>query len=70
VPPQREGSEADHLDGGAAQDPLGQDHAPAAARHRRGHELGDVTTLGDASVVHQLEAKVQDQEGQLEASEV
>jgi len=35
-----------------------------------GRELGDVTTLRDPSVVHELEAKVQDEEEQLESSEV
>jgi acetyl-CoA synthetase len=35
-----------------------------------GRELGDVTTLRDPSVVHELESKVQDEEEQLESSEV
>jgi acetyl-CoA synthetase len=35
-----------------------------------GRELGDVTTLRDPSVVHELEAKVQDEEEQLESSDV
>ncbi len=37
-----------------AQDALGQDHAPAAARHRRGPALGDTTTLADADVVETI----------------
>jgi acetyl-CoA synthetase len=35
-----------------------------------GRELGDVSTLRDPGVVHDLEAKVQDQEEQLESAEV
>jgi acetyl-CoA synthetase len=35
----------------AAQDPLRQDHAPPAARRRRGPQVGDATTLADSSVM-------------------
>ena len=37
---QARAAQADHLVRRPAQDPLGQDHAPAAARHRRGPRAG------------------------------
>ncbi len=43
-----------------AQDPLGQDHASPAPRRRRGsQDLGDTTTLADASVVDALRASAE-----------
>ena len=43
---------------GPAQDPLGQDHAPPAARHRRrARSLGDTTTLADPNVVETIRAE-------------
>ena len=45
----------DPLHRSAAEDALGQDHAPAAARHRRGRqEASDTTTLEDFSVLAKL----------------
>ena len=42
---------ADHDRRRAAQDPLGQDHAPAAADVAENREVGDVTTLADSTVM-------------------
>ena len=41
----------------AAQDAQRQDHAPPAARRRRGRNLGDTTTLADATVVDEIQRK-------------
>jgi acetyl-CoA synthetase len=40
-----------------AQDPLRQDHAPPAARHRRRARSGDTTTLADPNVVETIRAE-------------
>jgi acetyl-CoA synthetase len=56
---------SDHLGGRLAQDPLRLLRDVA-----EGRELGDVTTLRDPGVVHELEAKVQDKEEEIEPSEV
>ena len=46
---------ADHDRPRAAQDPLGQDHAPAAASDvAENREVGDVTTLADSSVMDMI----------------
>ena len=42
----------------AAQDPLRQDHAAAAARRRRAPQLGDVTTLADSTVMDLISEKL------------
>ena len=39
-----------------------QDHAPPAARHRRGPALGDTTTLADPAVVAALKEQYEDRE--------
>ena len=41
----------------AAQDPLRQDHAPAAPRRGRGPGLGDTTTLADPGVVEEIKRR-------------
>jgi hypothetical protein len=55
---------SDHLGGRLAQDPLWLLRDVAEGRE------GDVTTLRDPGVVHELEAKVQDKEEEIEPSEV
>ncbi len=49
--------QADHLDRRRSEDPLRKDHAPAAARHRRGAQAADVTTLREPGVMKDLEEK-------------
>jgi hypothetical protein len=46
----------DSVRAGAAEDPLGQDHAPDPAQDRRGRfsALGDTSTLADPGVVDDL----------------
>ncbi|GIU97942.1 MAG: hypothetical protein KatS3mg013_1745 [Actinomycetota bacterium] len=47
-----------------AEDALGQDHAAAAARHRRGRVLGDVTTLANAEIVEQIHGMMETATGE------
>ena len=52
---------ADHGRPRAAEDPLGQDHAPAAASDVAEHrEVGDVTTLADSTVMDLISDNLKD----------